>query len=100
MQNQIDRIKAAENALNRAEKAVEELGRAWSAYTDAREDIALPERYLVSDDRRIDLEADEAGQLPASLSRGVLSEDAIWNLPETHDVLIDEIRRALGSVKN
>ena len=100
MQNQIDRIKAAENALNHAEKAVGELGRAWSAYTDAREDIALPERYLVSVDRRIDLEADEAGQLPASLSRGVLSEDAIWNLPETHDVLIDEIRRALGSVKN
>lgn len=100
MQNQIDRIKAAENALNRAEKAVEGLGRAWSAYTDAREDIALLERYLVSDDRRIDLEADEAGQLPASLSRGVLSEDAIWNLLETHDVLIDEIRHALGSVKN
>lgn len=64
MQNQIDRIKAAENALNRAKKAVGELGRAWSAYTDAREDIALPERYLVSDDRRIDLEADEVGQLP------------------------------------
>lgn len=97
MQERIERIKAAENALKRAEKAVGELGRAWSAYTDAAEDIVLPEAYLNSPERRSDLEANEAGQLPASLSRGVLSEDAIRNLPEEHDSLTDEIRHTLGS---
>lgn len=37
-------------------------------------------RYYGSGQWRTDYESDERGELPASLKRGVLSEDGIWNL--------------------
>ena len=38
--------------------------------------------YLESGQWQADYEADEKGELPADLKRGVLSQDGLWNLLE------------------
>ena len=47
---------------------------------DARRKLALLEEYYTSGEWRADYEADEAGELPADLKRGVLSQDGIYDL--------------------
>ena len=46
---------------------------------DIRDDILALESYYRSSEWISDFEADEKGELPADLSRGVLSEDGIYN---------------------
>ena len=92
MDEQINRIRRAEDALDRAQSAVDGLEKAWDDYRAAADDIRLLGEYLNSEERRADIEADESGALPDGLRRGVLSQDAIWNLLEQHDELIEEIR--------
>ena len=93
MTEQIRRIEQAETALNRAQTAVDALEQSWEQYLSVQEDIRLLERYLNSEERRHDLEADRSGQLPAELRRGVLSEDGIWNLLEKNTELLQELRQ-------
>lgn len=66
--------------LDRASAAVMELSAALDRYEDAQEAIASLETYYGSDEWRKDFADDEAGRLPQDLKRGVLSEDAVWNL--------------------
>ncbi len=77
---QIDRIKNMEERLNHASQAVIQLSAALDNYIDAQEDISALSAYYASDEWKRDFADDEAGRLPDSLKRGVLSEDAIWNL--------------------
>lgn len=78
----IDRIEAMEQRLNRALETVREMTSALEHYESVQEDIQVLDTYLGSDDWKADLAADEAGLLPVDLKRGVLSEDGIWNLLE------------------
>ncbi|MBP3219022.1 MAG: DUF4298 domain-containing protein [Prevotella sp.] len=77
---QIKRIREMELQLDRASAAVMELSAALDRYEDAQEAIASLETYYGSDEWRKDFADDEAGRLPQDLKRGVLSEDAVWNL--------------------
>ena len=43
-----------------------------------------------------DYEADEAGQLPSGLKRGVLSQDALYNLLNDADQIVARARKVLG----
>ena len=45
-----------------------------------KEDVAELSKYYGSELWKQDFAADEAGDLPPDLKRGVLSEDGIWNL--------------------
>ena len=45
-----------------------------------KEDVAELSKYYGSELWKQDFAADEAGNLPPDLKRGVLSEDGIWNL--------------------
>ena len=49
----------------------------------SEQDLKILTEYYESPLWREDFEADEAGKLPKDLKRGVLSEDAIYNLLET-----------------
>ncbi len=54
-------------------------------YDRARETGQVPEallQYYLGGQWLRDYEADERGELPEDLKRGVLSEDGIWNLLE------------------
>ena len=80
MKEQIKRISQMERRLNRASVAVKRLEAALDKWEAAQEAIAALGEYYGSDLWKQDFADDEAGNLPADLKRGVLSEDAIWNL--------------------
>lgn len=77
---QILRVCQMEQRLDRVATALKQLDQALQAYADVQEDVKALEAYYSSDEWRGDFESDEAGELPADLKRGVLSEDGLWNL--------------------
>ena len=76
----IHRIQQMEQHLDRASEAVMQLSAALENYQEAQEAIKALSDYYGSEKWKSDFEADEAGLLPRELRRGVLSEDAIWNV--------------------
>ena len=80
----IERITQMEQRLERTTAAVEAMEAAIEQYKAVRDDIASLDAYLGSPEWHADRDDDEAGRLPKELKRGVLSEDAIWNLLERH----------------
>lgn len=81
-EKQLERIRTMEERLNRASQAVMRLSAAFDDYVGEQGDIRALEAYYTSDDWKHDFADDEAGRLPKDLRRGVLSEDAVWNLLE------------------
>ena len=79
---QIERIKQMEQRLEKAAAAVMKLSAALDQYEAAQKDIKVLDEYYGSDEWKQDFADDEAGLLPKDLKRGVLSEDAIWNVLE------------------
>ncbi len=69
-----------EARFDASKDAVEKLSAAIEAYEAAAPDMKKLFEYYSSADWMRDLEADEAGKLPADLKRGVLSEDGVWDL--------------------
>ena len=77
---QIERIKKMEANLTDASQAIIELSVAIEKYAEVLPAVRDLNEYLGSEDWFSDRDADDAGELPADLSRGVLSEDGIWNV--------------------
>ena len=77
---QTTRIRQMERCLVSASAAVKRLEAALDRYESVQQAIAALDEYYGSDLWRQDLADDEAGLLPENLKRGVLSQDAIWNL--------------------
>lgn len=90
---QIARIRKMERRLNRASAAVKRLEAALDKWEAVQEDIAALEEYYGSELWKQDFADDEAGLLPADLKRGVLSEDALWDLLTA----CKELKERLGS---
>jgi hypothetical protein len=84
---QTERIARMEHLLEVASRAVKGLAAALDDYEAAQEALRELEAYYGSEDWRQDFAADEAGRLPKEMKRGVLSEDAVWNLLEERDRL-------------
>ncbi len=89
---QIERIQYYEGILDEANKAISDLSKAIEQYEIVREKIIELEAYYVSNTWRRDYEDDETGKLPTDLKRGVLSEDAVYDLLTRYDVLNEELR--------
>ena len=92
---QITRIRQMERRLNRATAAVKRLEAALDKWEAAQEAIAALDEYYGSDLWKQDYADDEAGRLPADLKRGVLSEDAVWDLLAD----VKELKARLGGMK-
>ena len=75
---QIERIKWMEQRFNNALAAIKD-GSADSLEV-IEKDVAELSKYYGSELWKLDFAADEAGNLPPDLKRGVLSEDGSWNL--------------------
>ncbi len=75
---QVERIKWMEQRFNKAIATMKD-GSAVSLKA-IKKDVAELSKYFGSELWKQDFAADEAGNLPADLKRGVLSEDGIWNL--------------------
>ncbi|MBQ7420675.1 MAG: DUF4298 domain-containing protein [Prevotella sp.] len=79
---QIERIQQMERCLDRASQAVMHLSAALDEYAASQDTLRQLGEYYGSDLWKQDFADDEAGLLPKDLKRGVLSEDAVWNLQE------------------
>ena len=79
---QIERIKAMERCLDRASQAVMRLSAALDEYEASQDALRQLSDYYGSDAWKQDFADDSKGRLPPDLKRGVLSEDAVWNLLE------------------
>ena len=84
----IARIRAMEERFSRAGAALRAYETARGALLAEQEEIRTLEAYYEGPLWREDLAADEAGELPPSLRRGVLSEDGIYNLLEENGAVL------------
>ncbi len=87
-----ERIARYEEMMEQAERAAEEMENALENYGRTGPLRAALEAYLASPEWKEDYEADEAGKLPVSLKRGVLSQDGLYNLLDR----FAELDRRLG----
>ena len=81
---QIERIERMEQNLERATDALRALNDALDEYETVQEALHELDTYYGSDTWKQDFSDDEQGRLPQTLKRGVLSEDAIWNVLEDY----------------
>lgn len=92
---QIGRIQQMERCLDRASQAVMRLSAALDEYANVQDALCQLRDYYGSDQWKQDFAADSAGLLPQDLKRGVLSEDAVWNLLEDVRDLKERMRELL-----
>ena len=78
---QIERIVHGEALLDSLSETVKNLKEAMRAFEDAKPVIAQLTAYYEGEWKK-DFEDDEAGRIPQSVKRGVLSEDAVYDLLE------------------
>ena len=88
---QIERIERMEQNLERATDALRVLNNALDEYEAAQDALQELDTYYGSDTWKQDLSDDEQGRLPNTLKRGVLSEDAIWNILEDYRALKERL---------
>ena len=91
--DRIERISAMEAALNASRAAVDQLSEAVAGLVDAMDALQALSAYYGSKEWYDDRKADEQGKLPAGLARGVLGEDA------PYDLLVDAREAALGALE-
>jgi hypothetical protein len=92
----IERIKVAEERLNRADKAMKGLEAALAEYEAIAGDVELVSSYYGSPDWFSDLEAYDSGKLGVdskALPAGILSEDAAYDLLTEYNDLAIEMSR-------
>lgn len=92
----LDRIKNMEKALNASSAAVNKLAEAMDGYERAQGELKALFDYYGSMKWREDREADEEGKLPEDLPRGVLSEDAVYDLIIEHRELMARLAKAVA----
>ena len=93
--NQIERIERMERYLNESEQAVKALSDALEQYEAAQKVLKKLSDYYGSTLWMKDYEDDEAGKLPEGLKRGVLSEDAVYDLLTDHHELVLRMSKAV-----
>lgn len=85
-------IYAMENILDKATHMMDTLEKKIAEYEDFQAEIKKLEAYYTSQQWKDDYAMDEAGKYPAKLKRGVLSQDAVWNMLERNK----ELSRRIG----
>ena len=98
--DRIERIRRMERQLDLASQAVEQLSAALDEYAGVQQALRDLSDYYASEDWKQDFAADQAGMLPDDLKRGVLSEDAVWNLLEETRDLNERIREIPEAAQN
>ena len=93
MTKQTDRITEMEQYLDSSIQAAEKLQEALEVYEDNLENYLKLTDYYGSALWRKDLDADTSGKLPADLKRGVLSEDAVYDLiTDTREIRVQMVK--------
>ena len=98
--NQIERIKYMEQILDQTSFAIQDLSDSLSVYASLLSKIKELESYYQSSLWLKDFEDDEKNLLPDSLKRGVLSEDALYDLFSNQDELLLYMESLIYTSKN
>ena len=88
---QIERIEHMEQNLESATDALRVLNDALDEYEAAQDALHELDTYYGSDTWKQDFSDDEQGKFPNTLKRGVLSEDAIWNVLEDYRAMKERL---------
>ena len=88
----ISRVKEMEERYDALTTVLGELDMAVEAFLDHKGDLAILRDYMASGQWQKDFEADEAGLLPSDLKRGILAEDALFDLLDGADRILASIR--------
>ena len=98
---QIERIREMENCLDVSEKSIRELLEALSAFEEIQPQFRQLNDYYGSDQWMQDYSDDEAGELPQDLKRGVLSEDAVYDLiTENRELLVRMLKLVTAALES
>jgi Asp-tRNA(Asn)/Glu-tRNA(Gln) amidotransferase C subunit len=92
MKEQIERIMSMEERLDRVMKELQDLHIAMEQMNEVKEDVNALSDYYENGIWRQDYESDEAGMLPKDLKRGVLSQDAIYDILTEYDALGKQLK--------
>ena len=99
--NRTDRIKEMERCLDVSRQAADRLEEAFTLYESIQKDYKKLCDYYGSSRWLEDFEADEARKLPADLKRGVLSEDAVYDLiTDNHELAVRMMRLLTKALEN
>ena len=94
---QIERITYMEQILDKATEAVSSLSEALEKYSAVQNKLQELSAYYSSEQWRQDFDDDSAGKIPQDLKRGVLSEDAVYNLLADISDLKEQLKELVGS---
>ena len=94
--DRINRIREMEDRLKRVSRWGDLLSSAWGQLPSVQSDAYELASYYESDLWMEDYEADEAGELPADVKRGVLSEDGLYNLLAEYENLVASLQSPKG----
>jgi len=86
------RVREMEERYDELAGVLAKLEEAVSAWQAAEPGLEALREYLDSGQWREDFEADERGEIPAEVKRGVLSEDGLFDLLQEADRALELIR--------
>ena len=88
----LQRIKDFEYKFNELSRVLAALDTALDEYADIKSYIGDLKDYMESGQWKADFEADERGEIPAGIERGVLSEDGLYDLLESVDRILERAK--------
>ena len=74
------RVREMEERYDRLRRVQTSLEDALAAFSRVQPDLEALKEYMDSGQWKADFERDEAGEIPAGVKRGVLSEDGLYDL--------------------
>ncbi len=92
---QVERIAIMEQYLDESAEVIKALSQAMERYEAIQPSLRKLSDYYGSTRWMKDYEDDEAGKLPKDLKRGVLSEDAVYDLLTEHHELMLRMSRSV-----
>ena len=95
-QARIQRISLMEDRYDEVTCVLATLEEAVDEYEDFKSELDALKDYMDSGQWKEDYEADEAGQIPSDLKRGVLSEDGLYNLLHDADQFITHVKEVFA----
>ncbi|MBQ6178654.1 MAG: DUF4298 domain-containing protein [Bacteroidales bacterium] len=91
-----ERVLLMEDRYNEVMRVLAALDEAVAEYEDFKSELDVLKDYMESGQWKADFEADEAGRIPDKVSRGVLSEDGLYNLLDDADKIVAHAREVFA----
>ena len=96
---QTERIALMESYLDEANSAMKNFSDSLERYHNVQSKIHELSSYYSNGQWRQDFEDDEAGKIPGNIKRGVLSEDALYDLLTENDSLLEHAEEIIRDIR-